>query len=167
MEYLQLSVRKELGPFPFRASVLGLLQTSQFQLRPLPAPQVVLSVNRGPGTVSARVHGAVLWILITWTGVFIACALVTGKFIASVDRKWLSEELRSCRENPSVRGKFPTLFLPNWTDGNANVSPEYAIARGNGSKARASHACVGRAKDEMVLRSHCLSTRTMWTVHMP
>ena len=48
------------------------------------------------------VRGMLFWIPIMWPGLSVACALVVGKLIASVDRGWSSEELKSCLQNPSV-----------------------------------------------------------------
>ena len=42
------------------------------------------------------------WILIMQPGLSVACALVVGKLIASVDKGWPSQELKSCPQNPSV-----------------------------------------------------------------
>ncbi|HUJ89003.1 MAG TPA: hypothetical protein VLX12_02320 [Syntrophorhabdales bacterium] len=48
-----------------------------------------------------------LWILIMWVGFSVACGLVVGKFIASVERKWSREEVHQCLENPSGPMEIP------------------------------------------------------------
>jgi hypothetical protein len=48
-----------------------------------------------------------LLILMVWTGLSVACALAVGRFFASLDRRWLSEELHSGAKNPSVEVEIP------------------------------------------------------------
>ncbi|MGD0659872.1 MAG: hypothetical protein ABSD38_17575 [Syntrophorhabdales bacterium] len=48
-----------------------------------------------------------LWILTMWVGFSVACALVVGKCIASVDGRWSGEEVHSCLKNPSGQMEIP------------------------------------------------------------
>jgi hypothetical protein len=48
-----------------------------------------------------------LWIFVMWTGLSVACALIVGKFVASVNGRWSNEEFHSCLKNPIGQMEIP------------------------------------------------------------
>ena len=66
----------------------------------------------------------VLWILVIWAVLSVACALAAGRFMASVDRRWLGQEGHPCLKNPSGR-----VEIPYTTSTGPGQMPEEASAR--------------------------------------